>query len=399
MHHRRLALLILLPLGLAALWQARQPAADCDAPLLTAQARGADARQQGYLLATAQSGHVRDAIYDLVQGRIRYFELPQAAGRFHRYQLADARSAACLPRSDLAASLSGLPLSAGLCLARIDAPQALSAYRVEETRDWRWRRLQLRVRDSGVVLAVHRAPSRLAGLLRGAACPSRRPLWWLTGFVLPDRWGSVLTRAELDGARATGEAAPELLPATDTVRWRLALEGEVPPEPCWLPGWTGPTEVHVIELERGPLPITARLDAESRTAGMVLVDVHAPGKAVVILARAQGPTVWHVHESGRSSVVAMLVRGHHGQAVVGLSRFSRILMATQLHNPQALCSEAELREIEDRVIAQYGVARRQQQDPAQQPSVVRYAVGEPMPDGGELFHDDRVLPDFEVRDD
>jgi hypothetical protein len=394
-----LALLVLLPLGLAVLWHARRPAPPCDPPVVTAQARGIDARSQGYLLATTQAGHFRDAVYDLIQGRIRYFERPQAAGRFHRYQLADSRSAACLSRSELATSLFGLPLPAGRCLARSDAPQALSAYRVEETREGLWRRLQLRARDSGEVLAAHRVPSRLARLLRSAACPPQRPLWWLTGFVLPDRWGGVLTRAELEAARAAGAPAPELLPAPDTVRWQLALEGEAPPEPCWLPGWTGPTEVHLIELEHGPLPITARLDAESREAGMVLVDVHVPDKAVVILAHAQGPTVWHVHESGRSSVVAMLVRGHHGQAVVGLSRFSRILMSTQRHNPQARCSEPELREIEEQVIAQYGVARRQRQAPAQQPPVPRYAVGEPMPEGGELFHYDRPLSDFEVRDD
>ncbi|HXG28597.1 MAG TPA: hypothetical protein VNJ47_07100 [Nevskiales bacterium] len=394
-----LALLVLLPLGLAVLWQARPPAASCDAPRLTVQARSLDARSQGYLLATSQAGHFRDAIYDLIQGRIRFFELPQADGRFHRYQLEDSRSAACLPRSALAASLDGLPLPAGRCLARRDVPQALSAYRVEEARDGLWRTLQLRARDSGAVLAVHRAPSRLARLLRTTDCPSKRPLWWLTGFVLPDRWGAVLTRTGLEAARAAGEPAPALLPAPDTVRWQLALEGEAPPEPCWLPGWAGPTEVHVIELEQGPLPVPARLDAESREAGMVLVDVHVPDAAVVILARAQGPTVWHVHESGRSSVVAMLVRGHHGQAVVGLSRFSRILMATRLHNPQARCSEAELREIEARVIAQYGVARRQRQDSRQQPPVPRYAVGEPMPEGGELFHYDRALSDFEVQDD
>ncbi len=393
-----LALLVPLPLGLALLAQAQRPAVPCDPPRLTAPAQAVDTRSQGYLLTTAKRGHLRDAVYDLIQGRIRYFELPQASGRFQRYQLADSRSAACLPRHDPATPLSGLPLAAGLCLAHLGAPQALSAYRLEEAHGWRWHTLQLRARDSGEVLAAHRAPSRLARLMRASSCVTQRPLWWLTGFVLPDRWGEVLTHADLDAARAAGTPEPALLPAPDAVRWRLALEGEAPPEPCWLPGWTGPTEVHVIDLKQGPLPLPARLDAESRAAGMVLVDVHAPDKAVVILARAHGPTIWHVHESGRSSVVAMLVRGHHGQAVVGLSRFSRILMATRLHNPQALCSESELREIEDRVIAQYGITRRQQQDPARKPPVARYAIGEPMPDGGERFHDDRALPDFEVRD-
>ncbi|MGH8457842.1 MAG: hypothetical protein ACRESV_00715, partial [Nevskiales bacterium] len=166
---------------------------------------------------------------------------------------------------------------------------------------------------------------------------------------------------------------------------------------CSLPGWMGETELHLLELERGPLEIAARLDTESHRAGVVLVDVYAPDKAVVILAHAQGPTVWHVHESGRSSVVAVLVRGQHGQAVVGLSAYTRILMSTQLHNPYTYCTEQELRDIETRLTKQYGITRTQRQNPQQHPPVVRYAIGEPMPDGAQLFHYDRRLADFEVR--
>ncbi len=191
---------------------------------------------------------------------------------------------------------------------------------------------------------------------------------------------------------------PELLPPSSQVVRKLAAESLLDRGSCELPGWMGATEVHALDLERGPLEIDARLDAESRKAGVVLVDVYAPDKAVILLAQAQGPTVWHVHESGRSSVIAVLVRGHHGQAVVGLSAFTRILMSTQLHNPYTNCTEQELRDIEDRVTRQYGAARTQQENPRQDPAIVRYSIGEPMPDGSQLFHQHRSMAEFEVRD-
>jgi hypothetical protein len=196
---------------------------------------------------------------------------------------------------------------------------------------------------------------------------------------------------------AEGADAPEVLPPISWVRRRLAEDGVQEQAACALPGWMGATEVHAIELDRGPLEIEARLDAESKRTGMVILDVHAPDQAVVILARAREPTVWHVHESGRSSVVAMLVHGDHGQAVVGLSRYSRILMSTRRHNPYTHCTERELRDIEQQVIRRYGITRTQRQIPGEAPATVRYAIGEPMPDGGELFHYDRKLSDFEVR--
>jgi uncharacterized membrane protein YidH (DUF202 family) len=181
------------------------------------------------------------------------------------------------------------------------------------------------------------------------------------------------------------------------VRRALAQDDRLAPDRCSLPGWSGDTEIHEIVLDRGPLEVAAKLDARSDAAGVVLLDVHAPDKAVVIVARARGPTIWHIHESSRSSVVAVLVLAEHGQAVVGLTRYSRVLMSTQRHNPYTHCTSAELEAIIAQVTGHYGIAQRHTQPLWPGRATVRYNLGEAMPAGGELFHHDRVLSEFELR--
>lgn len=396
-------------------WRVRfLPPTACDpADGLWLQAQ-ADARDSSYLLPQPGGlGQFRHAVYDLVQGRIRFFEVEISAGHFVSYTLADSHSTSCIERGLYDAYLAGLPMPAGRCVAATEVPLSASRYVLEGfpgRRSLIPRSVGLRDQQTGRLLARFQRPTGIRqalSFLRGDASCHRQmaqpghPLWNLPAFVLRDRWGAVLKPGDLEKIRQQqdGDALwPELLPPPDWIRRRLAEHGELAPESCWLPGWMGDTEVHVLELERGPLEVDARLDAKSDKAGVVLLDVHAPDGAVVILAQAQGPTIWHVHESGRSSVVAFLVRGHHGQAVLGLGPFTRILMSTQLHNPYTNCTEAELREIEKRVTRQYGITRRQAQASRVTPTVVRYGIGEPMPDGGELFHHTRPLSDFEVRE-
>jgi hypothetical protein len=382
-------------------------------PAYSLQFVRADAHDNGYLLPPAGFSHFRRAVYDLVQGRIRFFEMEESTGRFVHYALADVRSAACIERRLFDAHLAGLPMPEGSCISATEVPETTSRYLIEAAAGASNKApdtIAIRDRQAGKLLAHYRKRDgilrRLVGLFSGAFCdraesPPQLPLWNITSFVFPDRWGRTLDLTDLGriGQELDPDAAaPELLPPPLWVQRKLAEEGRLDRTSCTLPGWMGETEVHVLELERGPLEITARLDAESDSAGVVLVDVYAPDKVVVILAHAQGPTVWHVHESPRSNLVAMLVRGHHGQAVVGLTPYTRILMSTQLHNPYTHCTEQELRDIEDRVSQQYGITRTQQQNPRQDPPVVRYTVGEPMPDGAQLFHHDRSLSDFELRD-
>jgi hypothetical protein len=373
----------------------------------------ADARDDGYLLPPTGIGYFRHAAYDLLQGRIRFFEMEESPGRMIRYALADKHSPSCLEQRLFDQHLAGLPMLAGRCISVTETPLSASRYLVEvdaSVLTEKPKSVAIRDRQTGALLAEYHKPAgilpRLGTFISGASCDTvpphpKLPLWHLTSFVFADRWNGTLGLTDLERIAAELETAaepPELLPPTGWIQRKFAEEGLLARGACELPGWMGATEVHALDLDRGPLEIDARLDAESRKAGVVLVDVYAPDKAVILMARAHGPTVWHVHESGRSSVVAVLVRGHHGQAVVGLSAFTRILMSTQLHNPYTNCTEQELRDIEDRVIGQYGISRTQQQHARQDPPIVRYSIGEPMPDGAELFHQHRALSDFELQE-
>jgi hypothetical protein len=401
--------------GTALLLKALSPPATSCAPMAGLSLHvQADARDGGYLLDTpGTDGYFRHAVFDLIQGRIRYFETTEAPGRFLRYEFAPLHSSRCIERRVVDEFLAALPMPAGRCVAIRRISRSTSRYAVEGyARDPRkpLESVVVRDRQSGAVLAEYRskAGSRLPGFLRRDSACARQsratghPARNISSFVFRDRWGGVVDAKDPAlTAFATGDPgnAPDLLPPSGQVRFRLAQDGNLGPSTCWLPGWSGETEVHEITLERGPLEIDARLDPANSKAGVVLLDVHTPDKAVIILARARGPTVWHVHESSRSSAVAVLVQGVGGQAVVGLTRHTRILMSTRQHNPQANCSAEELQQIEKQVVAHYGIKSRQYQSPRQQPPVVRYGIGEPMPDGGELFHHDRALADFEVRDD
>jgi hypothetical protein len=385
------------------------PAEPCDPAAGLRLLAQADAQDSGYLMPAAGSGHFRHAVYDLVQGRARFFEIEVSPGRYYRYALADAHDPACIERRRFDAELAGLPMAAGRCVTETAVSVPLSRYAVSgysAGRERIPRAVAVRDRDSGGLLAEYRWP-RFAFISRHAACAAEalrtpgHPLWNITAFVFRDRWGSTLGAADFERIRieqAQGAAAPELLPPPAWVERRLAEDGEPLQPPCHLPGWMGETEVHLVELERGPLEVDARLDNGSSKAGMAILDVHVPDKAVVILVRSEAATVWHVHESRRSSVVAMLVRGQHGQAVVGLSPYTRVLVSTQLHNPYSNCTQAELGRIEAQVTQRYGITRALGAADGSGPGGVRFAIGEPMPEGGELFHYDRTLPDFEVRD-
>lgn len=371
----------------------------------------ADARETGYLVIPSWTGtaYFRHAVYDLVLGRIRYFEQVEPDGRYGRYRLDDLHSPDCIARRRFDAELSGLPMPAGYCVAKTVVPVADSRYAVEGypvERDRVPARITVSDRQTGAVLAEYRRP-RLAWLRGKSACLREalkspgHPLWNIGSFVFPDGRGEVFGPADLERVRrerTQGTARSDLLPPVAWTVRRLVESGKRLAPGCALPGWMGETEVHVVELERGPLDVAARLDAESDKAGFVILDVYVPDKAVVILARARGPTVWHIHESSRSSIVAVLVRGYHGQAVVGLTQYSRILMSTQLHNPFTNCTEQALRDIEHRVTRQYGITRTQRQEIGASPAVVRYGLGAEMPDGAELFHYEYALSDFEVRE-
>ena len=395
-------LTLIVSIGLSGLTHARPPL-PCETTKGLKLHAQADARNSGYLLSRdAVSGYFRQAAYDLVQGRIRFFETEESAESFVRYALADAHDPTCMKRSRFDALLAGLPLPEGHCIAANRTTAADSSYRIDGKGFGARalpRTLSLHDLRTDKPVAHYRRPWRWLSRWRLDNACEGPPAWNLTAFVLPDRSGRRLDPATLNELRhETGQAASaSVLPPPSEVRRALAEDGLRLPQACHLPGWMGETEVHVVELERGPLEIEARLDSESEKAGFVILDVHAPDKAVIILAWSHGPTVWHVHESSRTSVVAVLVRGHHGQAVLGLTPFTRILMSTQLHNPYTNCTARELRDIEARVINQYGIARTQWQDPGLKPPVVRYNIGEPMPDGAELFHYDRALADFEVQ--
>jgi hypothetical protein len=415
--HARLALLatavgLAMAITLSPPFDTSQQACDPLAGLLVHAT--ADAQEDGYLLP-ASSGYryFAQAVYDLVQGRIRFFEIEQSNGQFARYRLASTHSPACIDRDLHDAELSGLPLPMASCVAVSQHPDSVARYLLEGYQEKRQRPprfVGLRDRSDGRMLAEYRQPRggwNLWGWQEHADCRAQRqqaghPLWNLPAFALRDSQGAVFDRRAYQQARdelGSVGVDNEPLPPPAWVLRQLAQTGQLAPEACHLPGWSGPTEVYALSLDQGPLAVPARLDARSNSAGVVLVDVHAPDKAVVIVARARDPTIWHFHESSRSSIVAVLVLAEQGQAVVGLTRHTRVLMSTRLHNPQTNCSAVELGEIVARLTEQHGIAQQHAPPALASEKPVRYALGEPMPIGGELFHHDRRLSEFELRGD
>lgn len=367
----------------------------------------ADARSDGYALPLpGGERYFRQAVYDLIQGRVAFFEMEETSGAWQRYEFGSHRSAQCIARKRVDELLADLPLPPDQCVqARaVDTPTSRYVIDLQPAIVEGARELVLRERESAIVLAAYRQPQVLPPVVADLACPSHVrdqtavSIGSLSALALADRWGERLTLAELDDKPARVDGDSEMRPPITELRWRLAADGRLDPRKCYLPGWMGKTEVHVLELKRGPLDMSARLDALSSTAGVVLVDVHAPDRAVIILATAEEPTIWHIHESGRTNIVGVLVRGQHGQAVLGVTPLTPILMSTDLHNPYTNCSADELEDIKQGVIAHYGIKSRQRDEPRLGKPPVRYSLGEPMPEGGQLFHNSFALEDFELRD-
>lgn len=392
------AVALTLALGAGGLWLAARlwPERLCDTQGWRVHAQR-DARSQGYLLQAKDERELRGAVYDLVQGRVEFFERRTDQG-LSRYRLGSRHSAHCLKRERVDALLEGMPMPAAQCVTAGRHAQGASRYRVQVEPARTGGLQSVRVTDlhDETTLAEYRRTPLLPAVLLALACPRPRPglrggsFTSLTGLVFKDRWGQVLPVAEI-GATELGEQPP-----VEAVRARLAADGLLDAGECHLPGWMGDTEVHEIELPGGPLEVEARLDPNSRTAGTVLLDVHTPDKAAVIIARAKRPTIWHVHESGRSSIVAFLVRGEGGQAVLGLTPHTRILMSTREHSPATNCSHAELARIERELARHYGRPRQHRQIMEEGKPAVRYGIGEPMSDGSLLFHYEAELSDYEV---
>lgn len=371
----------------------------------------ADARDTGYRLSTTggHTGYFRQALYDLILGRIRFFEVGQPDGRHRRYQLASHHDARCLAPAALDNQMDDLPMPARQCVARsvVDAPG--SRYAVEgypDSRDQGPAEVTIRDLQTGSLLATYRRPASL-WLSGKSTCQEQamaqpgHPVWGLTGLVFKDRRDGLFTSTDLSQfwseAQRNGNTAA-LMPPRWWARRQLAEAGVPVQAECGLPGWMGDTEIHVIEPSGATVAVPARLDANSESADFVILDVHVPDKSLVLLLRATRPTIWHVHESSRSAVVALLVSGDHGQAVEGLTRHSRILMSTRQYNPFTNCTARELGDIEGRITRQYGVTRTLRQASNEPLPVATYVIGDEMPDGAELFSIDYPREAFELRD-
>lgn len=401
--------LVVYLLLVALLWRlAGQPRPVC-VPLAGLQHyTQADARAQGYLLTPGSTAYFRHAVYDLVQGRIRFFETAQGDGLLLRYQLLDRQDPRCIARSQVDDHLQDIPMPRSQCVGGSPVTAPASRYAVEGYADSKGQithRVLVRDRADNKMLAEYRWPwspawSRLwataSHCMQAAAQAQDHPYWNLTGFVFPDHAGNTLDASSLARIRAaqTQGLVVDVLPPTLWVRRELLVRDQLDTRRCWLPGWMGPTEVHVIELERGPTDVTARLDTSTRKAGFAIVDVNVPDTSVVLLLRAREPTVWHIHESSNTSLVAVLARGEHGQAVLGLTPYTRVLLSTQWHNPYTNCSLQELETIEADVIRRYGVTQRLGPRDGEGPNQVRFTVG--LPDGGQPFHYIERLEDFEI---
>lgn len=337
------------------------------------------------------------AALDLVEGRVRFFEVEESTGLYRHYALSDRHSPHCLARAELDERLPGLPLPRDTCLERRAerAPHAgyeLTGYARPGTE------------PPGEVALVRRSDGQAVARYRWFDHPGARtcpvdvrthgghPLWNLTSFVLPDRLG----RTETVAPQPLADPQGELIPPPARVREALEHAALLPP-PCAMPPLPAGARVLQLQARTGGAQLEARLDAQGSRADFAIVDLNLPEEPVVLLATAEQATLWHLHRARDSQLFAVILRGARGQGLEGLPPDTHVLMATDAYNPGAHCNASELEAIaaELRPRAQALTPL----PPERRGDALHFAIGEPMREGQQHFSFERPRAEFEVRED
>lgn len=92
----------------------------------------------------------------------------------------------------------------------------------------------------------------------------------------------------------------------------------------------GDLEVHHVGAYAGTSDLGAAIELDNSGHDVRKVDVlvNLPGKHIVLVASAYDPVVWNVAWTPGTSVVGALVSGHHGQAIVGISKSIPLYLQT-----------------------------------------------------------------------
>jgi hypothetical protein len=100
--------------------------------------------------------------------------------------------------------------------------------------------------------------------------------------------------------------------------------------PCGFPNLSFPKnlEVHAAGGYQGR-ELDFQIDQSGHQATQIDVAVNRPGTPVALILTAYEPTVWNLGWTPGTQIVAVLVAGHHRQAVAGLDRSVPIVNSTQ----------------------------------------------------------------------
>ncbi|HUP92679.1 MAG TPA: hypothetical protein VM074_10565 [Solimonas sp.] len=380
-----------------------------------------DARDSGYLLPSPQPpwgrfDYFRHGVLDLLQGRVRFFEVEESSGRYIRYALAGVHSPRCIAPQLAQERLRGLDLPRGRCLTAREAPTPASRYellgyagpprRLPREVSIRERRPGA---EPGPALAAFRWFRHVAPFAGEETCPvdaahnAWHPLWNLTSFALMDEHGAVVREADLpalarEQAAAGADApAPEQQLIPGEAAWQAELTGQgLLPERCDPPLLPDDTRVVSVSARHGGAQIEVRLDPDADHADFVILDVNLIGSPVAVIADAELPTLWHVHVGRDSQLVAFVVRGRGGQGVEGLDAAVALRMSTERYNPRSQCSAAELAAIAQELSRRYPAQPADLVEPLSADRSLHFGIGETMRDGQQLFTYEVPRAEFEL---
>lgn len=364
-------------------------------------------------------------VQDLLMGRIVFFERPvfQRLGgtssyriNYERFRLGNSRDRGCVGAEREATLLMGLQLPEGICITRSESRDSLTQYRLEGELLGREHypahigrtdfRREFVNHDSGATVASYKMFSHWSGLIADAGelvyqCPApnetfnHSPLRGLTAFVLRDKKGDTVSFESLrkwkdatkpDSGLSFGELPPRALTGQLDAKSSSACRAE-PLE--------GDYAVYRIQTYGGRNAISTRLDGSENTVGQLEVVVNDPDQPVVLWLSAYDPVVWHISRTADSRIAAVLVKGTHGQAVLGLQRSVPLYVSTSIHSPGSNCDPAEMN-MAHRLILRDTIPVRDVNVQASPSLSQRFVlVGTEVPDRSELLYSrDRTLKEF-----
>jgi uncharacterized protein len=94
--------------------------------------------------------------------------------------------------------------------------------------------------------------------------------------------------------------------------------------------------VQAVGVYRGEIDTDIQLETGHETKGVEVI-VNKPDENVVVLLMAYDPVVWQLKRTRKSRIAAVIVGGHHAQAVLGIERSVPLLFAT--HQGRKDCAQ------------------------------------------------------------